>query len=379
MITVKKIWPLFLLFVFVTCSEKRTESEGERKDSPWIMGFSKHEVNPIMRADSTFKFVCPVTGREVQWQKADVFNPGAVVRGDSVYMLFRAEDDPDAYLGGRTSRIGLAASADGVHFTKRSQPALYPDSSRFMQWDYPGGCEDPRVVEAEDGTYVMTYTSWNRDLARLTAATSKDLVHWEKQGPVFEDAYEGKFLDTWSKSGSIVVKKDKGRLVAAKINGKYWMYWGEQFVNVAWSENLTDWTPLLNEKGELLNSMAPRVGAFDSFLTEPGPPALLTDQGIILFYNGKNDEGDKASDEIARGTYCGGQALFDKTDPSRFIQRMDKPFICPDLPHEITGQYKAGTTFIEGLVWFKGRWLLYYGTADSMVGLAVVSEEVDSR
>ncbi|MDH5398341.1 MAG: glycoside hydrolase family 130 protein [Cyclobacteriaceae bacterium] len=363
----KNIFYFVLIIVFFTfsCSEKKEEA------SPWLSGFVKHDVNPVMTADSSFTFTCPVSGLEVQWQRADVFNPGAIVRGDSIYMLFRAEDNPDAILGGRTSRIGLAASADGVHFKKRSKPVLYPDSSRHVQWDYPGGCEDPRVVESPDGTYVMTYTSWNRDLARLSAATSRDLVHWEKAGPVFEEAHDGRFLDVWSKSGSIVVKKENGRLIATKINGKFWMYWGERFVNVAWSENLVDWTPLLDDKGELLNSMAPREGQFDSFLTEPGPPALLTEEGIILFYNGKNDEGDLASSEIPRGTYCGGQALFDKDDPAKFIQRMDTPFICPDLPHEVTGQYKDGTTFIEGLVWFKDQWFLYYGTADSMVGLTV--------
>ena len=45
------------------------------------------------------------------------------------------------------------------------------------------------------------------------------------------------------------------------------------------------------------------------------------------------------------------------------IERLDTPFICPSLPHEISGQYKAGTTFIEGLVYFKDKWFLYYGTA----------------
>jgi predicted GH43/DUF377 family glycosyl hydrolase len=43
----------------------------------------------------------------------------------------------------------------------------------------------------------------------------------------------------------------------------------------------------------------------------------------------------------------------------------------PSLPHEITGQYAAGTTFSEGLVFFKGKWYLYYGTADSFIGVAI--------
>jgi len=81
----------------------------------------------------------------------------------------------NAELGHRTSRIGLAVSTDGVHFTKFPTPVLYPDSTEYMQWDWPGGCEDPRIVEKKDGTYVMMYTSWNNDVARLSVATSADL------------------------------------------------------------------------------------------------------------------------------------------------------------------------------------------------------------
>ncbi len=42
----------------------------------------------------------------------------------------------------------------------------------------------------------------------------------------------------------------------------------------------------------------------------------------------------------------------------------------PELPSEKTGQYEAGTVFTEGLVRFKGKWFLYYGAADSFVGVA---------
>jgi predicted GH43/DUF377 family glycosyl hydrolase len=41
------------------------------------------------------------------------------------------------------------------------------------------------------------------------------------------------------------------------------------------------------------------------------------------------------------------------------------------MPYEKTGQYAAGTTFVEGLVLFRGKWFLYYGCADSLVGVAV--------
>lgn len=343
-----------------------------RAQEPWLLGFVKPPKNPVLTADSTFTFLCPVKKSTVNWQKADVFNPAAIVRNDTVFLLFRAEDNPAAALGGRTSRIGLAYSTDGIEFTKYPSPVLYPDNDAFLQWDYPGGIEDPRVVETSEGTYLMFYTSWNQDLARLSCATSTDLRHWQKQGPVFEKAHKGKFLDIWSKSGSVVTELKNGRLIAKKINGKYQMYWGELFMNLAESEDGINWVPKLDAQGKLLQVFQPSPGKFDSHLVEPGPPALYTDKGILLLYNGKNLSGEGAGRDVAEGTYCGGQVLFDPEDPSKVIARLDSPFICPDLPHEISGQYKAGTTFTEGLVYFQNSWFLYYGTADSMVGLAVM-------
>jgi len=149
------------------------------------------------------------------------------------------------------------------------------------------------------------------------------------------------------------------------------MYWGELFVNVASSKNGTDWAPTLDPQGELLQSFRPTPGDFDSHLTEPGPPALFTENGIVLLYNGKNLNGAGSGPQTPEGSYCGGQALFDPARPEVLLSRLETPFICPSLPHEISGQYQAGTTFIEGLVYFRDAWFLYYGTADSMVGVAV--------
>lgn len=369
-----KLLILICLVVFsFSCKDEKTKSGNDVKtpSEKWMLGFEKTTINPIMTADSSYVFVDPITKMNVQWQKADVFNPGAIVRNDTVFILFRAEDNPDAILGGRTSRIGLAYSIDGIHFTKNPEPVFYPMEEEFQQWDYPGGVEDPRVVETPEGTYIMHYTSWNKDVARLSCATSKDLKTWTKHGPVFQKAHDGRFLDIWSKSGSVVTELVDGRLKAKKFNGKYLMYWGELFVNLAESENGIDWTPLVDDKGDLLHVFKPTLKEFDSHLTEPGPPALYTENGILLLYNGKNLSGEGASTKYPEGTYCGGQALFDKDDPTKLIDRLEIPFICPSLPHEISGQYKAGTTFIEGLVYFKNKWFLYYGTADSMVGLAV--------
>ena len=324
-----------------------------------------------MKADSSYTFLCPVKNEVVRWQKADVFNPAAIVKDGKIQLLFRAEDNPAAILGGRTSRIGLATSTDGLHFETHPVPVLYPDSGEFLQYDYPGGCEDPRLVVTDDGLYVMAYTSWNQDVARLSIAFSRDLIHWEKQGPAFAKAYEGKYLDYWSKSGSMVTEIKGDQQVMAKIDGKYWMYWGERFINLAWSENLADWYPSLDKQGELEAIVEPRAKKFDSHLTECGPPAVITEEGIVLLYNGKNAEGEDAADELPRGMYSVGKIVFDAEEPGKVLWRSDSYFLKPTLPHELTGQYKSGTTFAEGLVYYKSRWFLYYGTADSFVGVAI--------
>ena len=352
------------LLLVVSCSHKKGIDIN-------VNSFYKPKENPILKADSSFLFTDPITKQLVKWQKADVFNPAAIVRDNKVSILYRCEDNPAAGIGGRTSRLGLAESEDGIHFNKFPTPVLYPDSSEYMQYDYPGGCEDPRLVQTDDGVYVLAYTSWNNKTARLSIAFSKDLFHWQKKGPAFAKKYEEKFRDGWSKSGSIITEMKSGKQVVAKINGKYWMYWGEHFINLAWSDNLYEWNPLLDTNGALKSLAAPRPKKFDSDLTECGPPAIITAKGIVLLYNGKNATNENADPALPAGTYSTGEIIFDKNDPGKVIDRSDTSFLKPSLPYEITGQYQAGTTFSEGLVYFKGKWFLYYGTADSFVGVAV--------
>lgn len=359
-----KLYYLFALIILSGCASSQVKLSE-------LSAFYKPAENPILKADSTLIFYDSLKKENVRWQRADVFNPAAIVKDGRVYMFTRSEDNPAAILGGRTSRIGLAVSEDGMHFKHFPAPVLYPREDEFKQYDYPGGCEDPRVVETEEGLYVMAFTSWNYDVPRLSIAVSKDLFNWEKKGPAFATAYNGKFLNLASKSASMITKMKNGRPVLAKIDGKYWMYWGENFVNLAWSQDLANWNPLLDEAGQLKKAMITRPGKFDSDLTECGPPALITDKGILLIYNGKNSTNERADPSLPKGTYSVGQVVFDINNMEKIISRTDSCILKPSLPHEVTGQYKAGTTFSEALVFFKGKWYLYYGTADSFVGLAI--------
>ena len=102
------------------------------------------------------------------------------------------------------------------------------------------------------------------------------------------------------KSASVVCERRGDSLVAAKIGGRYLMYWGEEFVNLATSDDLVNWSPVCDEKGELLRVIEPRKGKFDSALTECGPPAVLTQKGILLLYNGKNTAGTDGDARLCR-------------------------------------------------------------------------------
>jgi beta-1,2-mannosidase len=329
------------------------------------------DAAPIISPVQDTLFKGPLSPTPVHWESLHTFNPGAIVRDGKIYMLYRAEDDSGQMkIGGHTSRIGLAISEDGVHFQREPKPVLYPADDDQKSREWPGGCEDPRVVEAEDGTYVVAYTQWNHRRYDAAIATSKDLHSWEKHGPAFAKAYRGKYKNLQYKSMGIVTSLQDGRLKAAKVKGKYLMYWGEGKIHLARSENLIDWDPVEDETGKLVTVLERRPHLFDSRFPEVGPPPILTERGILLMYNGKNaaKDGDKT---LAAQTYSVGEALFSAHDPSQLLNRVDQPVFKPELPWERSGQYVAGTTFVQGLVYYHDKWFLYYGCADSLVGVAM--------
>jgi predicted GH43/DUF377 family glycosyl hydrolase len=357
------ITPLLLMLIWGCGQQKKSLENLVSADTTWaLLPFEKVDsVNPVLSAGEN-TFICPILQQKVKWEEKDVFNPAAVVRGDTLYLLYRAEDKIGKFAG--TSRLGLATSTDGLHFTKRPEPVFYPDNDSLKIFEWEGGVEDPRVVESEDGTYILTYTSYDGEIARLMLATSRDLIRWTKYGTVLQ----GKHKNTWSKSGAIVARSVGSRIVAEKINGKYWMYFGDTDLFMASSDDLIHWIPVV-EAGKLKSVLKPRPGYFDSRLVESGPYALLRDEGILLIYNGMNlDVGGDST--LAPGAYCGGQALFDKNDPTALLDRLEKNFIKPDKEYETTGQVSQ-VCFLEGLALFKGKWFLYYGTADSKIAVAV--------
>jgi predicted GH43/DUF377 family glycosyl hydrolase len=282
-----------------------------------------------------------------QFESAGTFNPSVVKKDGKFVMLYRAQDHNG------TSSLGYATSDDGIHFTRLPRPVMVSEAS----YERGGGVEDPRLQKI-GGTYYLTYTGYNnvdgaavdKKDAQLCLATSTDLVRWQRKGVIIP-SFRGKWNVKWTKSGAIVPEK---------INGKYWMYYladaqgKDAQMGVAYSDDLLHWTEALDHP-----VLASRPGTFDSQVVEPGPPPILTPQGIFLIYNGADDN----------QVYSTGWVFFDKKDPTKVLARSEQPVFAPDKEWEKVGQV-PNVVFVEGMVRDGKRWLFYYGGADKTVGVA---------
>jgi predicted GH43/DUF377 family glycosyl hydrolase len=176
------------------------------------------------------------------------------------------------------------------------------------------------------------------------------LIHWERKGVILP-AYQGNWNTGWTKSGAIV---------PGKIDGKYWMYWlgtaadKTDQMGLSYSSDMLDWTEATSTP-----VLPRRAGYFDSRVVEPGPPPMLTAAGIVLIYNGADEN----------LVYRTGVAVFDRQDPRKLLSRSAQPIFAPEKQWEKRGQV-PNVVFVEGMVGITNRFLFYYGGADKYVGVA---------
>lgn len=299
--------------------------------------FTPYEHNPVLK---------PLGG---SWESSNLYNPAALVDGDEIVLLYRAHADDII------SHIGLARSKDGYHFERESEPILSPteDYERF-------GCEDPRIT-AIDGTYYLTYTGWDRSNARLCLATSTDLHHWKKYGPLFHGFDTFAVTHTprrgdWSKAGVIV---------PYQLKGKWWMYFGEGSIYWATSDDLIHWTPGTPDTEPLYRSTPE---SFDADLVEIGAPPVLTDNGLLLFIMNGAVRSIRADGGVDVDYRC-GQFVVDPDKPDQVLARMQTPWLKPQTFEDRNGLV-PNVTFVEGLVLFKNKWFAYYGQSDTTLAVA---------
>lgn len=302
--------------------------------------FVKHTSNPILIPNCKYDF-----------ESSYLYNAAAIVLDGKVFLLYRAQNEA------KVSTIGLAWSDDGVHFTRLDHPVVTPTE----QWEQGGGVEDPRVVRI-NGVVYMTYTAYDTEKARLCLATSTDLINWKKCPPLWPDWDEVEVTlsgrhairRNWTKAASVFPVADS--------RGKYTMLWGESSVYRAESEDLINWKTRPFEEW-----FATGVHLWENRLLEPGPSPVRTKDGKwILIYNCATTGGGR----FRNNQYSIGQMLIDYENLDHGpLARLEQPCLEVDQQNEKSGQVDQ-VVFCEGMVQFKGQWLLYFGQGDSELGLA---------
>ncbi len=61
----------------------------------WAFGgfVRPQNINPIISPDTSAAFIDPMTGKKVEWESDNTFNPGAIIKDGKVIVLYRAEDN----------------------------------------------------------------------------------------------------------------------------------------------------------------------------------------------------------------------------------------------------------------------------------------------
>ncbi|MCS7265113.1 MAG: sigma-70 family RNA polymerase sigma factor [Armatimonadetes bacterium] len=309
-----------------------------------MKGFLKKICKPLRK--QLKPILCP-SGRG--FDCLAVYNPAVFREGNSLYMLYRARDRST----NSTGVIGLAISTDGLYWERHSQPVLCPSNELDCH-----GCEDPRLVKIGK-EYFLTYTGLSqksRDNFRshILMATSQDLLHWKKMTIHWEN-----FPSHWQG-----LNLKSAALCPFKIQGNWlmfftvvWNHW-QSAIAYAVSKDGQNWS--VSSPDFLLT---PRRGYFDSKVVEVGAVPFIYDDAIVLIYNGKD-----------QSTYRIGFALLSKDNPSHILWRSEKPILEPSLTWERIG-LTPEVTFIAGGLLSEGEvWRLYYGAADTVVGMATEGE-----
>ena len=225
-------------------------------------------------------------------------------------------------------------------------------------YELPGGVEDPRIAIV-DGLYHLLYTAYCCPRVVLCSAVSRDLVHWEKRGPLLKEWTE---LGRESKSACPVVNPE---LQAVKIGGKYHLFTNEAY---ATSPDFIHWDcePF---------SAAAYSGNFHEVCTaitdyrEPGK------DDIVLFVAGSLSAQCPGRNLFYGVTEC----LLSRGDPRRRIAQLHFPVIEAEHPYEkslvrLTGDAARGTIFLDCVFRQNGLWHAYYGASDMYVGAAFARE-----
>lgn len=265
--------------------------------------------------------------KNIAWEHGAVFNCAVVYESGIYHMYYRATVPPNR------SVIGYASSRDGVHFDRRPEPLLIRETPEESV-----GVEDPRVTKIGD-TYYMHYTAWNEKEVQVGLATSANLLDWKKQGISVPYSFMGHNKD--------VV------LFPRLYNGRFCMiHRPEPDMCLAYSRDLFHW-----EDNKFL--MGPIANGWEDMKVGAGAQPIETPVGWLCITHSVD----------ANRHYRLAVVVLDLDDPSRIIYRQEEPILEPELDWELHGDV-PNVVFTCGAVLQGNELLVYYGGADTVIGLA---------
>lgn len=284
------------------------------------------------------------------WEAAGTINPAAIDLGGKTHIMYRA------VAPGNVSTLGYASTNDGFSIDERlDKPAYFPrgDFERRNDGNTTNyGCEDPRLMVVEDKLY-MTYTGYDGVTPRvaITSINIKDFL--------------AKKWSAWSTPQAItppgIVNKDAA-ILPEKVNGGYLVF---HRVN---ESVCADYVASLdfshNKIVRCIEVISPRRGMWDGGKVGISCPPIKTDKGWLLLYHGVSWS----------TTYRVGAVLLDFDDPTVVKARTAVPIFEPEEEYERKGLI-PNVVFPCGLVVRKGLVYMYYGAADSVIGVATIELE----
>jgi predicted GH43/DUF377 family glycosyl hydrolase len=278
---------------------------------------------------------------EHPWEKKAVFNAGVIELRGTIHLLYRAMSED------HISVLGYAATKNGTKITQRSDKPAYVPREDFESH----GCEDPRITKIGNTIYLI-YTAFDGVhpwRSALSSISVKDFVakRWEK----------------WAKPQLITPDpiQDKDTCIfPEKIDGQYMLLHRIDPLICA------DFLDTLDFKKSRLTRcieiMGPRPGMWDSTKIGIAGPPIKTKKGWLLIYHGVS----KTS------TYRLGAVLLDLKNPSIVLSRSVDSIFEPLEAYERGGQVR-NTVFSCGAALRGDTLLIYYGAADTVLGVAKVS------
>ncbi|HBA45867.1 MAG: Glycosidase-related protein [Candidatus Nomurabacteria bacterium GW2011_GWF2_40_31] len=307
-----------------------------RSETSERWNFKRYLKNPIITPKTTHP-----------WEAKATFNPAVLRLGDTTHILYRALSADN------TSSIGYAASKDGVNIDERLSEPIYSSRESFESKKVAGansGCEDPRLTKIGKTIY-MCYTAFDGigpARVAITSISEKNFLQknwkWEKPVVITPEGFDDK--DTC--------------IFPEKTKGKYFILHrvGDQICG--------DYFKTLNFKNETVKKciriIGPRINSWDSSKVGITAPPIKTKYGWLLLYHGVSK---------SHNTYRVGAVLLDKNDPALVISRTTDPIFEPREPYEKLGIVN-NVVFPCGMALQDDLLYIYYGAADSVVGVATV-------